>query len=531
MTLGKTLMPVLLIAAILLPVSQPTRTAIAQDDYWPTNGWRTSTPEEQGLDSAQLMDVLKIMEEGEKTSTINSVLVIRHGYIVLDASVAPFRTDAPHQLYSVTKSFMATLVGIAIDKGYIEGVDQSIWDFFDASSTAAMDERKQSIVLENLLTMTSGLNVQNISNDMYALGPDDPSWIQFVLDQEMVAEPGTQFDYSDSVAQLTSAIISQATGRSAADFAQEHLFAPLGITNTTWSADPQGVSIGGDAFNATPYDMAKLGYLYLHGGEWDGQQIVSSDWVTTATTLYECSDCPSYGYYWWLPDPANLAPGIPNYYWAGGYAGQNIIVFPDKDLIIVFTGGAFTDDDNSQIIESIIPALQSDEPLPANPEAVAALTATIERLAHPTPEPVPAAPAIAESVSGVTYTLRDNPMGWTTLALEFGETEALLHLDGQDGPLELAVGLDGVYRLNTVMRPPTVRPLRFDYWALPRIPESTFAAKGFWVGDSGFTIVMRDTVGVESWLLGFNFKENGLEIIVSELLQTYSGRVRGIPPE
>lgn len=530
MVIRKLCFTVIVVTALMfaaLPAGKPTN---AQDEYWPTDSWRTSTPEEQGFDSTLLLEVPKIMQENERVSPINSVLVIRNGYVVLDASIAPFRSDKPHALYSVTKSFLSTVVGIAIDKGYIEGVDQSVWDYFDPSVTADMNEHKEALAIDHLLSMTSGMQLSQAGFEMYALGPDDQSWVQYMLDRRVIYTPGQYFSYADGVSQLTSAIVSEATGMSAYDFAQPNLFAPLGITDVTWLADPQGVSCGGDAMYLSPLDMAKLGYLYLHQGEWDGQQIVSSAWVEAATTNHSlCATCPTYGYYWWLGLAEDVPPEIPPYYAAHGYMGQQIVVFPDKDLILVTTGNAESNGPASwAILEAVIAALSSDEPLPANPDAVATLDSAVEALANPTPLAAPPAPAFQQEINGVTFDISNNPMGWSSLAIEFGESEALLWLETEEGTWLFPVGLDNVYRLTPVTRPAILPLLKHDFWALPRVTDVTLALKGYWHNDDVFTILMHDDVGLETWIIAISPHDEGIQVTVSEQVQVFTQRVRGM---
>jgi len=534
MRASKVFFVLFVIAALPLPTLanfSPVSAQAGGAPYWPTNGWQTSTPEEQGIDSAQLLKVLDIMVENETTAPINSVLVIRHGYLVLDASMYPFSTSQPHATYWVTTGFLSAVVGIAIDQGAIQGVDQSIWDYFDQTATAELDDRKEGLVLENLLTMTSGLKLYDVDSRMYRLAQDEQPWAQFVLDQQMQSQPGTQFGFADSVAHLTSAIVSQATGRSAFEFAQENLFAPLGISSATWLADPQGVSLGGGGLYVSPYDMAKLGYLYLHGGEWEGQQIVSADWVAAATTSIACDGCPKYGYYWWLEDPGALQPSAYSFYAVVGYAGQQIVVFPQKDLIVVLTGStnsSFALADKI-IPETVLPAVQSDAPLPANPDAATALAAKVAALADPEPAAIPPAPALAQQVSGQIYTLSKNTMNWTSVALEFGEAEALLKLGTSEGLLELPVGLDGVYRVTPVRRPAVLVPLKSGFSQIPRLTDVSLAVRGSWRNDTSFNIWMCDQVGMESWLLSITYEEDGIKFLVSEGLQGFTTALTGTP--
>jgi CubicO group peptidase (beta-lactamase class C family) len=347
--------------------------------YRPTAGWRTSTPEEQGMDSEKLAAMLDAIRQ--RKHAIDSVLVIRNGYMVADAYVHPFRPGSRHVIRSCTKSVVSALIGIAIDKGYIKGVDQPVLELFPERTTANLDANKKAMTLEDLLTMTSGLDCQDSYlyrwrglNEMRT--SDD--WVQFALDLPMREEPGTRFEYCNSASFLLSAIIQNTTSVSASAFAQEHLFGPLGISDVLWPSNPQGISIGWGELRMRSHDMAKIGYLYLNEGLWDGQQIVPAPWVKASTRRHTPATLSDgYGYQWWV-DAAG-------YYMALGYAGQYIVVVPEKDLVVVFTSDLSESNffvPESLLKQFILPAAESPTPLPANPDGVALLESRIRALAE-----------------------------------------------------------------------------------------------------------------------------------------------------
>ena len=209
---------------------------------------------------------------------IDSVLVIRNGTIVAEKYYPPYTENSRHALYSCTKSFISALVGMAIDDGYIDGINEPVLDFFPERTFANLDERKESMTLEDLLTMRSGLD-WNEGMPVYQEMMDTRDWVGFVLDKPMAAEPGSQFKYCSGCSHVMSAIIQETTGLNTLEYAQSHLFEPLGITNLYWELDGSGIPNGGWGLEINPRDMAKFGYLYLNNGTWDGQQIVPSDWV------------------------------------------------------------------------------------------------------------------------------------------------------------------------------------------------------------------------------------------------------------
>lgn len=340
-----------------------------------------STPEEQGMDSTRLAAMLDVIKE--RDYDIDSVSIVRHGYMVLDATVYPFQPDTKHIIHSCTKSIVSALVGIAIGEGVIQGVDQPVLDIFSERVVANVDANKEAMTLEHVLMMANGLECRDSYlyrwrglNQMRASG----DWVQFVLDLPMSEAPGTRFEYCNGGSFLLSAIVQETTGQSAQAFAQEHLFGPLGIADVDWPANPRGISIGWGELRMRPHDMAKFGYLYLNRGQWEGRQVVPAAWAEASTRRHIAAGTLSdgYGYQWWVDDAG--------YTMALGYAGQYIVVVPDQDLVVVFASHLADQDffvPETLLKVYILPAAESATSLPANPEGVALLEASTKTLATP----------------------------------------------------------------------------------------------------------------------------------------------------
>ena len=333
-----------------VPSTVPTLTSAA-GTYWPTEAWRTSTPEEQGMDSQKLAEMLAAIKE--KNMNIHSLLVIRNGYLVSETYFRSWKQADKHDMQSVGRSFAATLIGIAMDKGYSDGVDHRIVDFFPERTIANLDERKGAMTLEDVLTMRTGLDWQENSATP-AMQQASPDWVQFLLDRPMVESPGSRWNYCSGCSHLFSAILQKTTGMNPRDFAEQYLFKPLGISDVKWMTDPAGIPFGAGGFPLTPRDMAKLGYLYLRNGQWDGQQIVSSRWVGRATQRYAGIDEHfGYGYHW------ITVTSMAGYAALGG-GGQIVLVIPESDLVIVTT--AKTDESIFELIDQyILPAVQKSQ--------------------------------------------------------------------------------------------------------------------------------------------------------------------------
>jgi CubicO group peptidase (beta-lactamase class C family) len=298
--------------------------------YWPTNGWRWSMPQEQGIHPVALARAAH--EARHNLPTLTSLLVIRNGYIVFEEH---FRGHAPTDIYSVrsvTKSVTSALVGIAYQARYLAGLDQAVAELLPEHIGTDHDPRKRAITIKDLLTMQAGLRWEE-TDEWRFYEHDD--WVAFTLQRSMAASPGTQFIYNTGLSQVLSAILTKITGMTMAEFAQERLFQPLGIQTYQWETDPHGLSIGGFGLSVTVEDLAKLGYLYLHHGQWDDLQIVPAAYVQASTTAWSEGGFPEeskYGYQWWVTREA----GYPAFF-AAGYGGQYLYVVPELDTIVVTT--------------------------------------------------------------------------------------------------------------------------------------------------------------------------------------------------
>jgi CubicO group peptidase (beta-lactamase class C family) len=295
--------------------------------YWPTEAWRVAAPEEQGIDAELLQQMLDAIDE--QNLNIDGVVVVHNGHIVAERYYAPYKQDTLHETYSVTKSVVSALIGITIQEGYIDDVGDPVLDFFPERTFENDGVLKRSITLEHLLTMTAGLAWD--WDEMVS----SRDWVQYVLDQPVYVQPGTEFFYSSGNAHLLSAIIQETSGLNSHDFAQQHLFEPLGITDTIWKTDIDGIPNGGWGLALRPRDMAKLGYLYLNQGKWDGRQVIPAKWIEASTKRHIQVPEPLepwdlyMGYLWWLHGDGPYA--------AHGMKGQFIYVIPESDLVVVLT--------------------------------------------------------------------------------------------------------------------------------------------------------------------------------------------------
>ncbi len=483
-------------AAICLAASgQDSR----QAEYFPAAKWRRSTPEAQGIDSQALAGIID--QALQKQLGVHSLLIIRHGYVVLDAYFYPYSAGTPHDVASVTKTLTSVLTGIAVSQGLIQ-LDQPALSFFPKEFPANPGEQKRKITVGNLVRMESGLDCG------YAPGEAEleqmkrsPNWVQFALSLPMKYPPGAHTSYCSPGYHLLGSAIAAAAKQSEAAFAAKNLFAPLGIRDVVWAGDPQGRSHGWGDSHFFPQDLAKIGHLYLHGGQWNGKRIVPADWVamSIAPPTGPRDGPGGMGYEW------NASNG-PNgrQYGGAGRGGQSLVVWPELDTVVVITAGG----NAGQIAPLVRQAVKSDQPLPANPDGSALLRARTEAAAKaPAPEPVPPLPAIARTISGVVYDLPINTSRLDRIALTFSDKpEARLDVTYLGQPLTLPVALDGVYRLG------------------PHGPLHLLAgAKGKWTNANEFLLDLNFIANINHYTLNLRFDGDRVEIAASEA----SGLIRG----
>lgn len=352
--------------------------------------WEISTPEAEGIDGA-IIDALHSEFQNESYGLVDHFLLIRNGKIVADhhynhdyktisqaydTTEHQYNYDHPdwhpyyqntdlHSLQSVTKTVTSILLGIAKDEGLPVYLDSAILPLFGNYQIDKTDAVKMSITLHDLLTMRSGILWDETSsyaddslNNCTAMELKE-DWIQYVLDRPMDTIPGTKFVYNSGVSMLIGKIVSMATGESLDSWAEEKLFGPLGITEYYWKKTPLGEVDSEGGLYLKPHDLAKIAYMVLQNGQWQGQQIVSQGWLKQSVEhLVTLTDQVGYGYQWWLTidDEETLA------YDMNGYGGQFVNIIPSSNMIVVFNGWNIHESNKRVTMnffkERILPAIQ-----------------------------------------------------------------------------------------------------------------------------------------------------------------------------
>jgi CubicO group peptidase (beta-lactamase class C family) len=483
------------IAAAICSGATPTQSRT--EPTWPTQEWRTSSPEEQGMDSKKLAELVdfgarRILATPGVTpsSMFDSLLVVRHGKIVVEVYYAPNAAGMPHAIYGCTQAVISTLIAITSKDGLLDSPSHRVLEFFDRHSIANVDDRKEAITIQSLLDMTSGLEwtepPDNTSGSMIEM-ERSPDWVKFILDRPMSSAPGNTFNYDSGNPHLLSAIITKLTRMSALDYAKAKLFGPLGINDLFWSHDPQGISNGGGGLYLQPRDMAKIGYLYLRNGVWEGKQLLPPAWIdmvshaTVDMTLDpHASGDPELRY-------SNLFWAFPkkHVYMAVGYHRQLIMVFPDLGIVAVTTGrGNYS---RSELVDYIAGSVKSDTSLPADVAGALLLANKILEVSTEKPTQVGATAKLAATISGKVYRFRPNEINVKSLSLILTGPQQRYDMetyarDATKSGLRFtgAIGLEGLYRKGE----------RIDYGFDGRIGgfPRVNAVKGTWQDDHTFVI-------------------------------------------
>jgi CubicO group peptidase (beta-lactamase class C family) len=291
--------------------------------------WMVQPPEAHGFVRAALD---RAFDHAESLAPLNSLLIARRETIVAEDYYRGMQPNEDTNIKSASKTVLSALVGIALEEGHLDSLDQPIAPFFPEHLGEDADPRKRQITLRNLLTMQAGLESTSFGN--YGAWVTSDDWVRDALNRPIERPPGTDMMYSTGTSHLVSAILTKATGMSTKAYAQSRLFGPLGIAPPSWQQDPQGIYFGGNNLALSPRDLLKFGQLYTNEGRYNGRQIVPADWVRASMQRYVLDTYRgfSYGYFWWIEAFAGVRT-----HFAWGYGGQYVFVIPGLDLVVVCT--------------------------------------------------------------------------------------------------------------------------------------------------------------------------------------------------
>lgn len=295
-----------------------------------------SSLEAEGMNEALLTQLTNLIMR-EEYKRIDGLLILRNNKLIYENYFHGYENNILHNTFSAGKSITSVLVGIAIDKGFINSVNTPVTQLLsEYESFKNPDSRKEVITIEHLLNMTSGLDCEDWYQNTEGQMQQSNDWVKFTFDLPMVYDPGSYGSYCTGCAVTLGRVIENQSGLSLQEFATKYLFKPLNITSHKWHIMPDGKASGGGLFFLTPRDMAKIGLLMVNSGMHNGEQIVSEEWVKQSSqNKVELGPFDGYGYLWWKQAFVN---NIETYF-ADGNGGQHIFIVPSEELVIVFTGG------------------------------------------------------------------------------------------------------------------------------------------------------------------------------------------------
>ena len=292
----------------------------------------TTVASEHGFDVDRLFNAL---DYAASTGTVSSVVVERHGVVVAEGHYLDVPHWGLHETWSVTATLTSLLVGVSLDRGYLEGLEERLADLLGPWS-GHLDAVKSDITIRHLLTMTSGVGRASGGPEGFFVWMAQEDHVAWILDQPLRSPPGDRYDFDDGAAHLLAASLSQASGVSLRDLAAEAVLWPMGISSVDWASDPQGVNYGGFGLRMRSRDMVKIGRLVLDEGRWKGRQLVSPGWIREAVTpqIHPFLESPDWGFgYLWK---ITQCRGLPCLY-QNGYAGQILVMFPTLDMVVALT--------------------------------------------------------------------------------------------------------------------------------------------------------------------------------------------------
>ena len=459
------------------------------------NSWKTSSPEEQGINSSVLANgIQKARRDG---TNIHSLLIIKNNHLVLDVAFYPFKNTSAHDLASVTKSVTSLLIGIAIDKKFIKNEDEPIVNFFPEYHIK--NDTLQRVTIRDLLNMSSGFQCswndgEKELGEMRA-GRD---WVKFMLTLPFADYPDKGFSYCSGNFYLLAEILQRTTKMTCHDFAKKYLFKPMGFGKTYWLLNYKGVNHGWGDLHISIYDLAKIGCLLLNEGIWNGKQIVSKQWIEKIRPLHNAHKTESYGYGWWL-DSEN-----PDEIQAEGRGGQRLFIFKNRNLVIATFGGGYEAGDIDNLVLDAIEKYQKDK----NDSSL--LQQEIKNAASPDTSIITTENFPANELNR-TYRLDSNELGLKSMLFEkrkAGYYLILHYIDGSED--EHPMGMNNQYKVSS---------------------ENTFglpmAVKERWVNDTLYIDYNR-LCRIEDYKFIITFKENNLiELKVMEVSKGINQTIAG----
>lgn len=446
---------------------------------------RTS-PESVGIESAGIQKFLEAVNT--KVGGLHGFLLLRHGKVAAEGWWTPYAPQYPHMLYSLSKSFTSTAVGLAIEEGKFT-LESPVTSFFPKELPSKVGANLAAMRVEHLLMMSTG-------HDKDATGPTredkDGDWVKGFLSLPVEHAPGSKFVYNSAATYLLSAIVQKTVGKTVLEYLTPRLLTPLGIEGATWEVCPKGINTGGWGLAIKTEDIAKFGQTYLQKGVWNGQRVIPATWIEKATAKHISNGDPAnasdwsqgYGYQFWRCLHGN--------YRGDGAFGQYCVVMPEQDAVLAITSGV---GDMQAVLmaawEHLLPAMKSE---PFSTKPTVDLNKTIKALAVPVLEGKPTS-SIAPRVSGKTFTFEENEGKVQSLTLTFSEERLAIKLRDARGEHKAEGHLGDWAKGKTTL--------------IPGLDENT-AIRGIWTSED--TLALQICLYKTPYLMTFtlHFEEDKL---------------------
>lgn len=425
-----------------------------------------STPEAQGIDSAAITVFLKAVNQ--EIEHLNSIMLLRNGSVIAEGWWQPYQPEQAHMLYSLSKSFTSTAIGLAISEGLLS-LDDMVLPFFPESAPAEISPYLRELKVRHLLSMSTGQEVEPLERNVR----NNPDWASIFLDTPIVHPPGTFFLYNSAATYILSAMIQKLSGTTLLEYLRPRLLDPLGITEASWESCPRGINTGGWGLRITTDAIARFGQCYLQNGMWQGQQLIPADWVAEASSFQSDNSSNTnidwmqgYGYQFWLCQH--------NCYRGDGAFGQYCVIMPEQQVVVAITSGLNDMQPVLNLIwQHLLPAFGKTR-LPEDAAAQATLKQQLAKLSLPMPQGSFSSP-IAAQISKKTYRCVPNPYEISEVMLEVDATQSILTLRGKHGEQQIAAGHGSWQRGTTRL-----------YYVDPS--EQPAAASAAWTREDSYTI-------------------------------------------
>jgi hypothetical protein len=487
-----------------------------------------SVPESEGVTSGGIVNFINAVDTGRQE--IHSFMFIRHGKVIAEGWWNPYGPEYKHVMFSASKTFTATGIGLAVSENKLKLSDKVI-SFFPYSLPDSIGKNMQELTVQNLLTMSVGQEPAPMG-----AGPND-DWIKSFFSLEPVHKPGTVFLYNNMATFMLSAIVQQVTGQTLYEYLRPRIFDPLGFKGIDWDMNPQGINLGMIGLRLHTEDMARFGELLIQNGKWNGKQLIPEQWVKEATSFKIESGDPSNK----MPkDKNDWAQGYCYQMWRGrnntvrldGLAGQFVILIPDKDAIVVLTSNAQNTQEEMNLVHNyLIPAIKSDKAIPANTSAYSELKKRQSDLKIKQDNSKVTTPDLITKISGKEFILGENDFNVQSVYFTFNNGECSFALK-RDNSISIVKCGSVNWKMSDTKSSSLLAPARStsksidaNYKVLQ--PTIKVASEYSWTDNNTLEITARfveESLGAESIICKFREFNGVVNLTIEQKPGTFMGR-------